>query len=141
VVLTALLFASSAFARDHSAMNGVWTLLPAKCEFAGQPVVQTGTVTIHERDGIIIVERSFMYEGATENFFYRDVTDAENGATIKNGKDLKSKTRWDHDALKVTTTESGAVTQETYTLSADGALIASVVRPGHGTAILVFQRQ
>ena len=141
VVLTTLLFALCASARDHSILNGVWTLVPARCEFAGQPVVQTGTVTIHDRDGIIIVERSFMYEGATENFFYRDVTDAENNATIKTGKDLKSKTKWDHDALKVTTTESGAVTLETYTLAADGAMIASVVRPGHGTIILVFQRQ
>jgi hypothetical protein len=141
VALTTLLFAFSGFARDHSAMNGVWTLVPAKCEFAGQPVVQTGTVTIHERDGIIIVERSFKYEGATENYFYRDVTDAENNATIKTGKDLKSKTKWDRDALKVTTTESGAVTVETYTLAADGAMVASVVRPGHGTITLVFQRQ
>jgi hypothetical protein len=141
VVLTTLLFAFSAIARDHSAMNGTWTLVPAKCEFAGQPVVQTGTVTIHERDGIIVVERSFKYEGGAENFFYRDVTDAENNATIKTGKDLKSKTRWDRDALKVTTTDSGAVTLETYTLIADGAMMASVVRPGHAAITLVFQRQ
>ena len=141
VVLTTLLFACSAFARDHSAMNGTWTLVPARSDFAGQPVVQTGTVTINERDGIIIVERSFMYEGATETFFYRDVTDAENNATIKSGKDLKSKTKWDRDALKVTTTESGAVTLETYSLAADGTMTASVVRPGQKTIILVFQRQ
>jgi hypothetical protein len=140
-VLATLLFAFSAIARDHSAMNGVWTLQPAKCEFAGQPAVQTGTVTIHERDGIIVVERSFKYEGATENYFYRDVTDAENNATIKTGKDLKSKTKWDRDALKVTTTEFGAVTVETYTLDADGDMMASVVRPGHGTIMLVFRRQ
>ena len=38
--------------------------------------------------------------GATENFFYRDITDAENGATIDSGQDVKSKTRWDHDVLK-----------------------------------------
>ena len=141
VVLPALLLAFSAVARDHRAMNGTWTLVPARCEFAGQPAVQTGTVTIHERDGIIVVERSFMYEGATENYFYRDVTDAENGATIKQGKDLKSKTKWDRDALKVTTTEAGAATVETYSLAGDGAMMASVVRPGHGTITLVFQRQ
>jgi len=139
--LTTLLFTFSAIARDHSAMNGAWTLVPAKCEFAGQPAVQTGTVTIHERDGIIIVKRNFKYEGATETFFYRDVTDAGNNATIKTGRDLKSKTRWDRDALKVTTTDSGAVTLETYTLTADGAMMASVVRPGHATITLVFQRQ
>jgi hypothetical protein len=75
-VLATLLFAFSAFARDHSALNGTWTLVPAKSDFAGQPVVQTGTVTIADREGIIIVSRSFVYEGATETFFYRDITDS-----------------------------------------------------------------
>ena len=92
-VLTTLLFAFSAFARDHSALNGTWTLVPAQSDFAGQPVVQTGTVTIADRDGIIIVSRSFVYAGATETFFYSDMTDAEHNATIHTGKDLKSKTQ------------------------------------------------
>ena len=129
--MTTLLFAFSAFARDHSALNGTWTLVPAKSDFAGQPVVQTGTVTIADRQGIIIVSRSFVYEGATETFFYNDITDAENNATIHSGKDLKSKTRWDRDVLKVTTTESGAVTLESYTLAADGTMTSTSCRPEH----------
>ena len=140
-VLTILLFASAAAARDHSALNGTWTLVPAKSDFAGQPVVQTGTVTIAYREGIIIVSRSFRYEGATETFFYKDITDAENNATIHTGKDLKSKARWDRDVLKVTTTEAGAVTLESYTLAADGTMLVSVVRPEHKPITLVLQRQ
>jgi hypothetical protein len=140
-VLTILLFAFTAFARDHSALNGTWTLVPAKSDFAGQPVVQTGTVTIADRQGIIIVTRSFVYEGATETFYYRDITDAENNATIHTGKDLKSKTRWDHDVLKVTTTQSGVVTLESYTLGADGTMMVNVVRPTHEPITLVFQRK
>ena len=140
-VLTTLLFALSAFARDRNALNGTWTLVPARSDFAGQPVVQTGTVTIADRDGIIIVSRSFRYEGATETFFYRDITDADNNATIHTGKDLKSKTRWDHDVLKVTTTQAGAVTLESYTLGADGTMMVSVVRPQHKPITLVFQRE
>lgn len=139
--MTTLLFALPAFARDHSALNGTWTLVPAKSDFAGQSVVQTGTVTIKDRQGIIIVSRSFVYKGATETFFYRDVTDSEHGDTIRTGKDLKSKTRWDHDVLKVTTTQSGAVTLESYTLAADGAMMVSVERPDHKPITLVFQRQ
>ena len=104
---------------------------PARSDFAGQPVVQTGTVTIADRQGIIIVSRSFVYAGATETYFYRDITDAENNATIHTGKDLKSKTRWDHDVLKVTTTQSGAVTLESYTLAADGTMMVNVLRPEH----------
>ena len=138
-VLTTLL-ALSAFARDHSALNGTWTLVPAKSDFAGQPVVQTGTVTIADREGIIIVSRSFVYAGATETFFYSDVTDSEHNATIHSGKDLKSKTKWDHDVLKVTTTQSGAITLESYSLAADGAMLVSVERPERKPITLVFQR-
>jgi hypothetical protein len=140
-VLTTLLFAFSAFAHDHTALNGTWTLVPARSDFAGQPVVQTGTVTINERQGIITVSRNFVYEGATETFFYRDITDANNNATIHTGKDLKSKTSWDHDVLKVTTTQDGAITIESYTLAADGTMLVSVVRPEHKPITLVFQHK
>jgi hypothetical protein len=140
-VLTTLLFVSSAFAHDHNFLNGTWTLVPAKSDFAGQPVVQTGTVTINERQGIITVSRNFAYEGATETFFYRDITDADDNATIHTGKDLKSKTSWDHDVLKVTTTQYGAITLERYTLTPDGTMMVSVVRPDHKPITLVFQRK
>jgi len=115
--------------------------VPAKSDFAGQPVVQTGAVTINERQGIITVSRNFAYEGATETFFYRDITDADDNATIHTGKDLKSKTSWDHDVLKVTTTQYGAITLERYTLTPDGTMMVSVVRPDHKPITLVFQRK
>jgi hypothetical protein len=121
-------------------MNGTWTLAPAESDFAGQSVVQTGTVTIHDRQGNITVSRSFVYEGATETFFYSDISDSQRNATIHTGKDLKSKTRWDRDALKVTTTESGATTLETYTLAANGTLMVNVARPEHKPITLVFRR-
>ena len=139
--MTTLLLGFAAFARDHSALNGTWTLVSAKSDFAGQPVVQTGTVTVSDREGIIIVSRSFVYEGATETFFYSDITDSENNATIRTGKNLKSKTRWDHDVLKVTTTQSGAITLESYTLAADGTMMVSVVRPDHKPITLIFQHK
>ncbi len=138
--LTCLL-AGSAFARDHRVLNGIWTLSPAKSDFAGQPVLQTGTVTINDQQGVIVISRSFKYEGATETFFYSDSTGSENNSTIHNGKDLKSKTKWDHDVLKVTTTESGAVTLESYTLATDASMMVTVVRPERKPVTLVFQRQ
>jgi len=140
--MTTLLFAFTAFAGDHRALNGTWTLVPAKSDFAGQPVVQTGTVTISDHQGVIVVSRSFVYEGATETFFYNDSTaNSHNSATIHTGKDLKTKTKWDDDVLKVTTTQSGAVTLESYSLAADGSMLVSVARPEHKTFTLVFQRQ
>jgi hypothetical protein len=141
VVVSIGAFVYPAFARDHSALNGTWTLVPAKSEFAGQPVIQTGTVTINDREGNITVTRNFAYEGATETFFYKDMTDSEHNATIHTGKDLKSKTRWDHDVLKVTTTQSGAITVESYSLAADGSMTATVERPEHKPITLVFQRK
>jgi hypothetical protein len=142
-VLTTFLFAATAIAHQHTALNGTWTLVPAQSDFAGQPVIQTGTVTINERDGDITVSRSFKYEGASDTFFYRDITDSENSATIHTGKELKTKTRWDHDVLKVTNTntQSGSVTLETYTLGADGTMQVTVVSPEHKPINLVFQRK
>ncbi len=139
--MTTLLCAVSAFAHDHSAFNGTWTLVPAKSEFAGQPVIQTGTVTISGEGDVIIVSRSFAYEGASETFFYKDMTAAQNNSTIHSGKDLKSKTKWDHDTLKVTTTQSGSDTVESYSLAADGSMLASVARPGQKPITLLFERR
>ena len=139
--MTALLFVCFAFAHEHTALNGTWTLVPTKSDFAGQRVVQTGTVTIHEREGVISVSRNFVYAGEAETYFYNDVTDAQNNATIHTGKDLKSKSSWDHDVLKVTTTESGMVTVERYMLAADGTMVVNVERPDRKPISLVFQRQ
>ena len=140
-VMATFLFAFSAFAREHhTLLNGTWALIPAKSDFAGQAFIQTGTVTIDDRQGNITVSRNFVYQGAAATFFYRDLTDSQNGATIHDGKDLKSKTRWDHDVLKVTTTQSGVTTLESYSLAADGTMVVSVIRPGHTPVTLLFQR-
>lgn len=139
--MATLVFAFSAFARDRSALNGTWTLEPTRSDFAGQPVVQTGTVTINDQQGVIVVSRSFVYAGANETSFYSDSTGSENNSTIHAGKDLKTKTKWDHDILKVTTTQSGATTLESYTLAADGTMTVSVVRPERQPITLVFQRK
>jgi hypothetical protein len=141
IIMTAAFLTNLVFAREHTALNGTWTLIPTRSDFAGQPVIQTGTVTINERQGDISVERNFAYEGATGTTFYRDMTDSQNSATIHDGKDFKTKARWDHDVLKVTTTQSGAVTLETYTLTPDGTMMATVQRPDHKVITLYFQRK
>jgi hypothetical protein len=140
--VTALLFAISAFATDRSALNATWTLIPAKSDFQGQPVLQTGTVTISDHTGVTVISRSFVYEGAADTFFYSDSTaNSRNSPTIHSGKDLKTKTKWEHDVLKVTTTVSGAVTVESYTLAPDGTMRVDVERPDSKPITLVFQRQ
>jgi hypothetical protein len=140
-LVTLLLVASSASGRDHSEWNGDWGLVPAKTDFQGQPVVQTGTVTIHDQKGIIVVSRSFVYTGATETFYYNDSTGSGNNSTVRPAKDVKVKTEWDKDVLKVTTTQSGATTIERYALAADGTMLVSVVRPERSPITLVFRRK
>ena len=83
--LAILLLAFSAGAREHRALNGTWTLQPAKSDFAGQPALVSGTVTINEREGNITIARNFVYEGAAETLFYSDITDGQNSATIRSG--------------------------------------------------------
>ena len=141
-VITTLLFAISAFATDRSVLNGTWTLIPAKSDFQGQPVVQTGTVTISDHEGVTVITRRFVYTGATETFFYNDSTgSSRNSPTVHSGKDIKTKTKWEHDVLKVTTTVSGAVTVESYSLAPDGTMRVYVERPDGKPITLVFQRQ
>jgi hypothetical protein len=134
-------FSLAAFGRDHTAFNGTWTLVPSKSDFAGQPVVETGTVTIADRQGNIDISRNFVYHGTNQTFFYSDTVGSERNATIHEGKELKSKTAWDHDVLKVTTTKSGAVTVESYAIGADGTMTATVASPGHAPFTLVFERK
>ena len=36
-------------AGSHHDLNGTWALLPTRSDFAGQPVIQTGTLTTWDR--------------------------------------------------------------------------------------------
>jgi len=139
--LAAILFAVCGFARDHRELNGTWTLQPAESNFAGQPVIQTGTVTIEDREGITVMSRNFVYEGAAETYFYSDSLGDEHDGTIHAAKDLKTRTRWDHDVLKVTTTQSGGTTIESYFLAADGTMRVNVERPERQAITLIFTRK
>jgi len=141
VILMTAVLSATAFGRDRSDFNGTWTLVPAKSKYEGQPVVQTGTVKISEDRAVTVVTRSFVYEGATETFFYSDSAGSQYGGTAHDGKDLKSKIKWDGDMLKVTTTRSGEVTLESYSLAADGSMTVNVDRPEHKSITLVFLRK
>jgi len=139
-VLTALLVTFPAFGRDHSILNGTWTLIPTESDFGGQPIIQTGTVTISDREGAIVLERNFQYAGADQTFFYRQSLGNEVNSTIHSG-DVKTKTKWEHDVLTVTTTQAGDVTVESYHLAPNGTMTANVEIPGHPPITLHFERK
>ena len=135
------LFAASAVAGNHRQLNGTWNLVPTESEFGGEPAIQTGTVTINDREHNITVSRSFSYDAADQSRSYSFSTDGRENATIREGKTFKSKAKWDDDVLKVTTTENNVTTVERFTLAGDNTMRVVVERGDHHPRTLVFHRQ
>lgn len=139
--VTLVLLAASAMSADKHQLNGTWTLEPTKSDFAGQSTIQTGTVTIEDRQHNISVQRNFTYDGASQSFQYSFSTDGRENSTIKQGKRFRSKAKWDGDVLQVTTTDDAGTTIERYSLEPGGEMRLVVHRPGHEAITLFFQRQ
>jgi hypothetical protein len=140
-LLALVLFAGLAVAANHHSLNGTWSLVPTRSTFDGEPAIQTGSVTINDREHNITVTRSFSYDGANESFEYSFSTDGRENSSIHEGKAFKSKAKWEGDVLRVTTTDNGATTVERYSLAPDGALMLVVERPEHRPVTLFFERQ
>ena len=134
-----VVFAASAMA--HPRLNGTWTLVPTQSDFAGQDVLQSGTVTINEREHHLYISRNFNYDGAAQSFNYSFSTDGAENSTIRNGKAFKSKASWEGDALRVKTTDNGITTIERFRLGPDNTLSLSVDRTDHKPVTLVFERR
>jgi hypothetical protein len=133
------LFAGCALANDHRSLNGVWRLIPAISQFNGEPAIQTGTVTINDREGNIFVQRNFNFDDAKQSTSTSFSTDSREKATIKE-PGFKSKAKWDGHVLTVTTTRDGETTLERYSLRDDGTMMLQLDRPGHQPETLYFQR-
>jgi len=141
IIALAFFAASAAIAGGHKSLNGTWILEPTRSEFAGEPALQTGTVTINDREHNITVSRSFTYDGANETFSYSFSTDGRENSTIHQGKAFKSKAKWDDNVLKVTTTQNDVTVVERYSLEPDGSMKLTVERPHHHMISLFFQHQ
>jgi len=141
--ILAVLFgvAIPASAGGHHFLNGTWVLVPTRSEFGGGPAIETGNVTINDRQGHIYVSRSFTYDGALGTVSYNFSVDGSENSTIHEGKTVKCKAKWEGDVLQVTTTEDKIPTVERYSLTADGALRLTVERPSHEILTLTFLRQ
>jgi hypothetical protein len=139
--LALVLFAASAIAANHHSLNGTWSLVPTRSTFDGEPAIQTGSVTINDREHNITVTRSFSYDGANESFAYSFSTDGRENSSIHQGKAFKSKAKWEGDVLRVTTTDNGTTTVERFSLAPDGALMLVVERQEHRPVTLFFERQ
>jgi hypothetical protein len=141
IALGLTLFAGSLAAANHHSLNGTWTLEPTRSHFDGEPVIQTGSVTINDRERNITVTRSFSYDGADQSFEYSFSTDGRENASIHEGKSFKTKAKWEGNVLRVTTSDNGVSTVERYNLAPDGSLMLVVERGEHRPVTLFFQRQ
>lgn len=140
-VAVLLLFVTCpAFSRGHHDLNGTWKLIPARSEFDGQAVVQTGTVTINNREHNIYISRNYTYNGENETHSYNFSTDGPENSTVRDGKTLKSKAKWEGDTLVVTTMKDNESAVEHYNLAPDGTLRLFIERPAHAPVTLYFQR-
>jgi len=55
------LTATLGFPANHHELNGTWQLIPSRSELNGEPAIQTGAVTINDREGNIWVSRTFNF--------------------------------------------------------------------------------
>lgn len=140
VAVILLFLTAPAFPRGHHSLNGTWKLIPARGEFGGQPVVQTGTVTINDREHNIYLSRSYTYDGANDTQTSTFSIDGRENSSIRDGKTLKTKAKWEGDTLVVTTMKDNESAVERYNLEPDGTLRLFIERPGHPAATLYFQR-
>ena len=140
VAVSVVLFSVTATAHGHHTLNGTWKLIPNRGEFNGEPVIQTGTVTINDREHNVYVSRSYTYDSRNQVSTSQFTTDGRVGSTIRNGKTFKSKAKWDGDTLVVTTTEGDDTGVERYTLEPDGSMRLVISRPGHALTTLYFER-
>lgn len=134
-------FAASSFAANHHSLNGTWTLISGRSDFAGGTMVQSASITINDREHNISISRNFTSEGANTTASYTFDTDGRENSTIHEGSSFKSKAKWEGNVLKVTTTRANGVEMERYSLQPDGTLMLVIDRPDHRTLTLYFQRQ
>lgn len=138
---TLAIFAGLGLAANHHELNGTWQLVPQRSALNGEPAIQTGTVTINDRERNIYVQRNFNFDGANLSTSTSFSTDAREKTSIKDKEGFKSKAKWDGDVLKVVTNQDGVNVVERYKLGDDGAMLLQIERTGHQPETLYFQRQ
>ena len=136
-----ILLAAVAFANKHHELNGTWSLVPGQSNFAGGPDILYGTLTIDDREGNLYVSRNFDFDDNDHGMIaYEFSADGPEHSTIRQGKEFKTKGRWEGDVLKVTTVQDGHTTVERFSLTPDGNLMLVVHRDNAAPMTLMFRR-
>lgn len=139
--LPVLFLATIVFATQKHELNGTWVLVPTRSQFGGEPVIQTGTVTIADREHNIYISRNYNFDGESGVVSYQTSTDGRENSSIHEGKAFKTKAKFEGGDLVVRSTEDNITTTERYHLNPDDTMSLTVDRPGHHTLVLFFERQ
>ena len=140
LAIFALWGSAPSFAANHHELNGTWQLIASRSQLNGEPAIESGTVTIRDREGNIYVSRNFDFGAANRQLTTTFSTDARANSSIKE-PGFRSKSKWQGGVLNVTTTQNGITTVENYSLGNDGLMILQVNRTGHQPETFYFQRQ
>ena len=132
---------SCALASNHSSLNGTWALVPTRSNFAGEPMIQSGSVTITDREHNIFISKKYNFDGQNTTVNYETSIDGRENSSIREGKTFRTKAKWEGNELVVTSSQDNVVTKERYTLNADGTLTLTEERSGHPVVRLFFERQ
>ena len=136
-----VLASAAAWAIDHHAFNGTWRLIPTRSEFNGEPMMQSGTVTIGYRDRNIYISHNYVFDGKNVTVSYQTSLDGRENSSIRQGKAFKTKAKWEGDELLVTSIQ-GPITQvEHYRLNPDGTMMLAIERPDRPMQTLLFERE
>ena len=136
-----LLFAGFSLASDHHVLNGTWQVVPSRSEYAGEPMIQTGTLTISDREHNVYIAKNYTYEGQNVTVSYQTSLDGRETSTIRDGRAIKTKAKWEGSELQVTTKEGHEITSvDRYRLNPDGTLTVITERAGHPAVTLLFER-
>jgi hypothetical protein len=128
-------------ASAHPNLSGHWVLIPEQSTYHGQPATQSGDITIEQRHGQLFISRHLFIDGPNGGMEFNFTTDGHEGSTIHLGKEMKTKSEWDGDTLKVRTKRNGDVTLEQYRISPErDQLVLTVETPDHQVSTLVFHR-
>src|SRR5271156_4962949 len=139
--LPVLILVTAALANPKHALNGTWVLVPTRSQFAGEPVIQTGTVTIADREHNIYISRNYNFDGESGTVSYQTSTDGRENSSIHEGKAFKTKAKFEGSDLLVTSSQDNIASTERYHLNPDGSMTLTADRSGHHTVVLFFERQ
>ena len=138
--LPVLCLTTGIFASQKHDLNGTWNLVPTRSQFAGEPAIQTGSVTIADREHNIYISRNYNFDGESGVVSYQTSTDGRENSSIHEGKAFKTKAKFEGGDLVVRSTQDNLTTTERYHLNPDGTMTLTVDRPGHHTLVLFFER-